>query len=98
MTQGPYHSVLLHLRTVLGATGAEHQTDGDLARQFVEFGDEQAFAALVRRHGELVLRVCRRVLRQHSDVDDAFQATFLVLARKAASVKREISLAGWLHG
>lgn len=72
-------------------------TDADLLRRYVETRDEAAFAELVRRHGPLVLRVCRNVLRDHSAADDAFQSTFLLLARNATRLTRSPSVAGWLH-
>ena len=70
--------------------------DDELLDQFVAQRDENAFARLVERHGPLVLGVCRQVLRDFHAADDVFQATFLVLARKAGSLRRE-SLGGWLY-
>jgi len=67
-------------------------------QRFVSDRDEVAFEALVRRHGPMVLRVCRRILREENDAEDAFQATFLVLARKAATLQRQDSVGNWLYG
>src|SRR5437773_1245228 len=71
--------------------------DGQLLERYVRHGDETAFAALVTRHGPLVLGVCRRVLRHQQDTEDAFQAAFVVLARKARSICKQTSLASWLY-
>jgi RNA polymerase sigma-70 factor (ECF subfamily) len=73
-------------------------SDGELLEWFVERQQEAAIAVLVRRHGPMVLSVSRRVLRHSHDADDAFQATFLVLAKKAHRLGRPESLANWLYG
>ena len=76
-------------------------TDGQLLERFVAGRDESAeagFAALVERHGPMVLRVCRQILGDAHDAEDAFQATFLVLARRAGSVRKRESVASWLYG
>jgi RNA polymerase sigma factor (sigma-70 family) len=72
-------------------------TDGELLRRFAADHQEAAFAELVTRHGPLVLGVCRRVLHNDHDTEDAFQATFLVLARKAASICKQNSVGSWLY-
>jgi RNA polymerase sigma factor (sigma-70 family) len=74
------------------------RADRDLLRAFVDRADGDAFAVLVARHGPLVLGVCRRVLADAPDAEDAFQATFLILARKAASVQSPERLGNWLYG
>jgi RNA polymerase sigma factor (sigma-70 family) len=91
-------SVLGHLYQLLASRDANDQTDGQLLGRFVANQEEQAFATLVQRHGPLVLRVCRRLLGNSPDADDAFQATFLVLVRKARTLDQKGSLAGWLFG
>src|SRR5689334_1952306 len=73
-------------------------TDEELLRRFAAGRDEGSFAALLRRHGPMVWGVCRRVLGNHHDAEDAFQATFLVLAKKAGSLASKELLAGWLYG
>src|SRR5262245_61812264 len=78
--------------------GARGLTDRQLLDRFVAHREEAAFAALVERHGPTVLRVCRRVLRDGHAAEDAFQATFLVLARKAGSITRGELLGNWLYG
>jgi RNA polymerase sigma factor (sigma-70 family) len=76
----------------------EDLTDTQLLKRFARQKDEAAFAALVRRHGPMVLAVCRRVLHDAHDAEDAFQATFLVLVRKARFIARPELLANWLYG
>jgi RNA polymerase sigma factor (sigma-70 family) len=73
-------------------------TDADLWERYVQKRDEFAFEILVRRHGPMVLGVCRRILRNEADAEDAFQATFLVLVRRADSLQSPSTIANWLHG
>jgi hypothetical protein len=90
MAQGQLPLVLRHLRQLAGA-GVD-DSDRRLLECFAERHDEAAFAALVRRHGPMVHGVCRRVLGNAHDADDAFQATFLVLARKADALLWQASV------
>jgi RNA polymerase sigma factor (sigma-70 family) len=93
------HSVALnHLCQWTAGQRTEGVPDQQLLERFVVGREEDAFTALVRRHGPMVAGVCRRVLRETHDAEDAFQATFLVLARKAASIRKGESVASWLHG
>jgi RNA polymerase sigma factor (sigma-70 family) len=96
MVTGQLGGVIQHLRRVL-RDGAG-QTDGQLLEDYVSHRDEAAFATLVRRHGAMVWGVCCRVLRNHHDAEDAFQATFLVFVRRAASIASRELLANWLYG
>jgi RNA polymerase sigma factor (sigma-70 family) len=89
--------ILRYLKQIARVPDADQLTDRQLLGRFVEHGDEDAFATLVQRHGSLILDVCRRVLRQAQDAEDVFQATFLVLARKAASIGWRESVGPWLY-
>jgi RNA polymerase sigma factor (sigma-70 family) len=90
-------SVIEYLRGV-GSPGPGCLPDRELLERFLARRDEAAFAALLRRHGPMVLSVCRRVLGNVHDAEEAFQAVWMVLARKAAAVRRRELLASWLHG
>ncbi|HZY83812.1 MAG TPA: sigma-70 family RNA polymerase sigma factor, partial [Gemmataceae bacterium] len=98
MTSNRTNVGMAHLLRAVGGRGAEGRTDGQLLAQFLARRDEAAFAALVRRHGPMVLGVCRRALGNAADAEDAFQATFLVLVRRAASLRSRAVLGDWLHG
>src|SRR5438552_362446 len=86
------------MRQLLLARNSSAMTDAELLDCFVSYRDEDAFEILVRRHGPMVLGVCRRTLRNSHDVEDAFQATFIVLVRKAADIRAPGQLANWLYG
>jgi RNA polymerase sigma factor (sigma-70 family) len=90
--------VVQHLRDIAYRQEAAAMTDGQLLERYLAQHDEVAFAVLVRRHASLVWNACRRILDNHHDAEDAFQATFLVLVRKAASIARKDMLANWLYG
>jgi RNA polymerase sigma factor (sigma-70 family) len=91
-------ALLRQLQTLTDARAVQRLTDAELLERFVLERDETAFAALVRRHGGMVWSVGRNVLHHEADAEDAFQATFLVLARRADSIRKRQSLASWLHG
>src|SRR5437660_1606067 len=89
--------VLEHVRKVLAGKDLGRLTDRELLKRFAQERDAEAFAALVQRHGPMVLSVCRRMLRNDHDVEDAFQATFLILVRKAGTHKWDESVGNWLY-
>ncbi len=90
--------VLQLLRGALVDARVSGCTDAELIRLHLAGPDGAAFAALLRRHGPMVLDTCRSLLPNEADAEDAFQATFLVLAKKALSIRKTASLASWLHG
>jgi RNA polymerase sigma factor (sigma-70 family) len=98
MATGPIGKVLQHLRHRAGAEGTAALSDRQLLERFLAQQEDAAFAALVQRHGPLVLGVCRRVLHNEHDAEDVFQATFLVLVRKAEAIRKQESVGSWLHG
>lgn len=98
MVHEQWRAVLQVLRRIAVPNRAAELSDGELLRQFIDQRDEAAFAALLQRHGRLVFGVCQRILHNLHDAEDAFQATFLVLVRKARSIVKQESVACWLHG
>src|SRR3954471_7660640 len=91
-------TVLREVRRFVAAARPITDSDRALVERFAESRDERAFAELVRRHGPMVLGVCRRVLRHAADADDAFQATFLILVRRAPVLRDPDRLGAWLFG
>jgi len=98
MAKSQLASILQYLGQLKDPTRARDQTDRQLLQAFCSSRNPDAFAAMVQAHGPMVLRVCQHVLRHAEDAEDAFQATFIVLARKAPSIKWRESLPSWLHG
>jgi RNA polymerase sigma factor (sigma-70 family) len=98
MASGPLPAFLRHLRRLAARQETDPLSDRQLLDRFATRRDETAFAALVERHGPSVLAVGRRVLHDRHAAEDVFQATFLVLARKAASIRKRTSIASWLYG
>jgi DNA-directed RNA polymerase specialized sigma24 family protein len=97
MPAAQINSVLRYIRRMMAPVPAK-ASDGQLLERFVRSQDEGAFDALLERHGRMVMGVCRRVLGNSHDAEDAFQATFLVLVHKAGSIARRESVGSWLFG
>lgn len=98
MATGPLTKLVKNLRAITLRSDGVGLSDTDLLELFVRRRDEDAFAAIVKRHGPMVMGVCRRVLGNCADAEDAFQAAFLVLARKAGAIARRELLANWIYG
>src|SRR5437588_5176879 len=97
MSSAPVSAVLRHIRQLAAATEDHDLPDDQLLERFAARHDKAAFAALLRRHGPMVLSVCRNVLHELHDAEDAFQAAFLLLAQKAGSIHRREAVSGWLY-
>src|SRR5438445_9819912 len=98
MATSPIGEVVHHLRKAVLLRSEAGRTDAQLLEDFLKRHDEPALAALVYRHAPMVWGVCRRVLRNDHDAEDAFQTTFLVLVKKASSIASPELLANWLYG
>jgi RNA polymerase sigma factor (sigma-70 family) len=96
--KSPTLNPLLHTLYRCCAPGSDGRSDADLLERFVQLRDQEAFAALVQRHGPMVLAVCQRLLPDCHEAEDAFQATFLILVRKSPSLRQPGQLAPWLYG
>src|SRR6516165_8155407 len=97
--RGRYSAALFQsLERLFDYGSAVGSTEGELLERFVARHDKSAFEALMARHGPMVLGVCRQLLHDPNDVDDAFQATFLILVRKAGTLRRHDLLGNWLYG
>src|SRR5262249_44586286 len=98
MAQAHAGAILRHIQGLFGTATNEARTDAVLLQRFAIQREEGAFTTLVQRHGRMVWGVCRHVLQHEQDAEDAFQATFLVLARRAGSIRRSEAVGSWLHG
>src|SRR5947209_6074012 len=98
MTTSHMSKVIQELHRAEFARDGEGLTDGQILECFLDQRDAAAFEVLVRRHGPMVLSACRRLLGNDHDAEDAFQATFLVFARKAATVSPREMVGNWLYG
>jgi RNA polymerase sigma factor (sigma-70 family) len=97
MAKGAADAVLRHIRCLVAAPTCDPLSDQELLRRFARQHDETAFTTLVRRHGGMVLHVAERVLQNHHDAEDVFQATFLALSRRAGSRTWQHSISNWLY-
>src|SRR6267378_3094310 len=98
MARTAFSPILQFIRRIHRDPRMEGSADQELLRRFVDGRDEAAFETILRRHGAMVLDVCRGVLGNEADAEDAFQATFLILAQKAGAIRKLVSVGSWLHG
>jgi RNA polymerase sigma factor (sigma-70 family) len=97
MTVAPLPSVISELRRLISRQGGCSLTDAQLLDDFVKRGEQASFEVLVWRHGTMIFNLCRRILRDSHDAEDAFQATFLVFARKASTIGKREAVGSWLY-
>jgi RNA polymerase sigma factor (sigma-70 family) len=98
MTNTPVNGLIQHFRRAALLQGAAGMSDGQLLRSHLRRGETAALEAIVQRHASMVWGICRRALHNHHDAEDAFQATFIVLVRKAATVRPREMVGNWLYG
>jgi RNA polymerase sigma factor (sigma-70 family) len=98
MANGTSNLLIRSIHDLVGTQGASELSDRELVERFADHSDGEAFAALVRRHGAMVLGVCRRIIGHEHDAEDVFQAVFLVLSRKAGGLRRKEAVGPWLFG
>src|SRR5271163_4771511 len=98
MANSPVNGLIQHFRRAALLHGAAGMSDGQLLDSYLRRGETAALEAIVQRHASMVWGVCRRLLHNHHDVEDAFQATFVVLVRKAATVRPREMVGNWLYG
>src|SRR5438105_15840406 len=98
MASSPLNNVIQHLRKTVLLREGRALSDAQLLDRYVRRRETAALEVIVWRHGPMVWSVCRRVLGNVQDAEDAFQATFLVLLRRAASIAKREALANWLYG
>src|SRR5260370_21067991 len=98
MSLASLNPVIRHIRALASEPLSDGPSDQELLERFIYQKDKSAFANLLRRHGPMVRSVCRRLVAREADADDVFQATFLVLLRKARSIRKRQSVSSWLYG
>src|SRR5438552_1969038 len=98
MASGQSSAIVRQVQRLFGAGSVAGLGEGQLLERFIKNRDESAFEAIMARHGPMVLGVCRRVLHDPRDAEDAFQVTFLILVKKAGGIREREQLGPWLYG